>query len=206
MAAKMQALFFIEVSMSFFEFITSPLMGVYFICAVFGGTLILLQLFLMLVGFGSGETESDFGDTTDHSSPADIFKILSLRTIVAGIAFFGLGGLAGLTGGTSKPVSVLIAVVSGLAAVYAVYYLYFAASRLKDDGSLSDKTLIGSTGSVYVRIPAAKSGIGKVLVTQQDRTVEYEAITEGEELKTSTPIVVVGIVSSTTVKVAVQTS
>ena len=189
--------------MTFFEFITSPLMGIYFICAVFGGTLILLQLLLMLLGFGGDvDTESDFGDSADHSSPGDIFKMLSLRTIVAGIAFFGLGGLAGLTGGASKPVSVLIAVVTGLAAIYAVYYLYLSAARLKDDGSLSTKTLIGSTGSVYVRIPAAKSGIGKVLICQQDRTVEYEAVTAGEELKTSTPIVVVGIISSTTVEVA----
>ena len=180
-------------------------MAVYFFCAVFGGTLILLQMLLMLVGFGSGE-ESDFGDGADHASPTDVFKMLSLRTVVAGIAFFGLGGLAGLTGGTSKPISVVIAVVSGLAAIYAVYYLYASAAKLKEDGSLSDETLPGATGSVYVRIPAAKGGIGKVLVSHQGRTVEYEAVTAGEELKSSTPIVVVGIVSSTTVEVAVPQS
>jgi len=190
-------------AMSFFEFITSPLMAVYFICAVFGGTLTLLQFFLMLLGFGGGDTESDFGDATDHASPADIFKVLSLRTVVAGIAFFGLGGLAGLTGGTSKPISVLIAVVSGFVALYAVYYLYWGAARLKEDGSLSANTLMGAAGNVYVRIPSAKSGNGKVLICQQGRTVEYEAITAGEELKASTPIVVVGIVTSTTVEVAI---
>ena len=188
---------------SFAELISvSPLLGFYFICAVFGGTLILLQLLLMLLGFGGVDTESDFGDTVDHSSPADIFKVVSLRTLTAGIAFFGLGGLAGLTGQTSPLVSVFIAIISGLTAIYIVYYLYLSAARLKDDGSLSEKTLIGSTGSVYVRIPSAKSGVGKVLITQQGRTVEYEAMTAGEELKTSTPIVVVGIISSTTIEVA----
>ena len=193
--------------MTLFEFITSPLMGVYFICAMFGGTLILLQLLLMMFGFGGDvDTESDFGDSADHATATDVFKMLSLRTIVAGIAFFGLGGLAGLTGGATKPVSVLLAVVSGLVAIYIVYYLYLSAARLKDDGSLSEKTLIGSVGSVYVRIPAAKSGIGKVLICQQDRTVEYAAMTAGEELKTSTPIVVVGIVSSTTVEVALPSA
>ena len=190
--------------MSFFEFITSPLMAVYFFCAVFGGTLILLQMILMLVGFGGdADTDSDFGDSTDHASPADIFKVLSLRTIVAGIAFFGLGGLAGLTGGTSKPLSFFIAIVSGIIAIYAVYYLYWSAGKLKADGSLTEQTLVGSAGSVYVRIPSAKSGIGKVLVCQQGRTVEYEAVTAGDELKVTTPIIVVGIVSSTTVEVAV---
>ena len=188
--------------MSFFEFITSPLMAVYFMCAVFGGTLTLLQFFLMLLGFGGGDTDSDYGDAADHASPADIFKVLSLRTVIAGIAFFGIGGLAGLTGGTSKPVSVLIAIVAGLVAIYAVYYLYWGIARLKEDGSLSVDTLVGAVGSVYVRIPSAKSGTGKVLICQQGRTVEYEAITAGEELKASTPIAVVGIVSSTTVEVA----
>ena len=189
--------------MSVFEFITSPLMAVYFFCAVFGGTLILLQLLLMLIGFGGGDTESDFGDSSDHASPIDIFKVLSLRTVVAGITFFGLGGLAGLTGGTSKAISVLIAIISGAAAIYAVYYLYWSAARLKDDGSLSNGTLIGSKGSVYVRIPPAKSGIGKVLICQQGRTIEYEAVTAGDELKVSTPIAVIAIVSSTTVEVAI---
>ena len=176
-------------------------MAVYFICAVFGGTLSLLQFLLMMVGFGGGETDSDFGDSTDHASPADIFKIISLRTVIAGIAFFGLGGLAGLTGGASQPVSVFIAVISGLIAIYAVYYLYWSASQLKDDGSLSTETLIGAAGNVYVRIPPKKSGAGKVLICQQGRTVEYEAITAGEELETTTPVTVVGIVTSTTVEV-----
>jgi hypothetical protein len=190
--------------MQFFEFITSTLMFVYFLCAAFGGTLILLQMVLMLVGFGGADTESDFGDVEGHASTADLFKMLSLRTLTAGIAFFGLGGLAGLTGGTSKPVSVFIAIISGVAAIYVVYYLYWSAARLKDDGSLSEKTLVGASGSVYLRIPPAKSGIGKVLICQQGRTVEYEAITAGDELKVTTPITVVSIVSSTTIEVAPQ--
>ena len=181
--------------------VNSPLIAVYFLCAVFGGTLIVLQFLLMMVGFGGAE-DSDFGDATDHASPTDIFKIISLRTIVAGIAFFGLGGLAGLFGGLSAPASVVVAVVSGLIAIYAVYYLYWSAARLKEDGSLSEKTLVGTTGSVYLRIPPAKTGAGKVLVCQQGRTAEYEAVTAGDELKATTPIVVVGIVSSTTVEVA----
>jgi len=188
--------------MTFFEFITSPLMGAYFLCAVFGGTLMLLQFLLTMFGFGGGDDGGDFGESTEHASATDVFKIVSLRTIIAGIAFFGLGGLAGLTGGAPKSVSVVIAVFSGLVAIYGVYYLYLSAARLKEDGSLSDETLVGATGNVYLRIPGAKSGSGKVLVSQQGRTVEYEAITSGEELKNGIPVTVVGIVSSTTVEVA----
>jgi hypothetical protein len=186
----------------FFEFITSPLMFFYFLCAVFGGALVLLQFLLMLLGFDGSDDSGDYGNADGHSATGDIFKVLSLRTLTAGIAFFGFGGLAGLTAELKPSMSVLIAIISGLTAMYIVYFLYQSAARLKEDGSLTNETLVGSTGSVYVRIPPAKSGIGKVLICQQGRTIEYEALTAGDELKATTPIVVVGIVSSTTVEVA----
>jgi membrane-bound ClpP family serine protease len=191
--------------MTLTEFSADPLMGVYFVCAVFGCTLVFLQFLLTLVGFGGGD-DLDSGDidAVEHSATADIFKVLSVRTIIAGIAFFGLGGLAGLTGGTSKPVSVVIAVAAGLTAVYTVFYLYRSVARLKSDGSVSDKTLVGSTGNVYLRIPSSGGGAGKVLVNQQNRTMEYEAVSSGDELKVGTAITVVRIVSSTTVEVKPQ--
>jgi membrane protein implicated in regulation of membrane protease activity len=177
-------------------------MGFYFVCAVFGCTLVFLQFLLMLAGFGGGDDlDSSDTDVVEHSATADIFKVLSVRTIIAGIAFFGLGGLAGLTGGTSKPVSVVIAAAAGVIAIYTVYYLYRSVARLKSDGSISDKTLVGASGNVYLRIPAFGGGVGKVLVSQQNRTMEYEAVTNGDELKAGTPITVVRIVSSTTVEV-----
>lgn len=201
------------------NFITSPLMGFYFICAVFGGTMMILQLVMMLIGIG-GDMDGDAGgdsfdsggddlggdaDTDahvgEHSSTADVFKMLSLRTIIAGIAFFGLGGMAGLLGTENFGLSILFAVGSALIAIYIVYYLYSTIARLKSDGSISEKTLVGSFGNVYFRIPGEGAGAGKVLVVQQERTMEYEAITSGPELKSGTPIVVIRVVSPTTVEV-----
>jgi membrane protein implicated in regulation of membrane protease activity len=195
------------IAMTFFDFITSPLMGIYFLCAVFGGTLMILQLLMMIFGVGGADVDDggDAGDGGDvdggHSQTIDIFKVLSLRTIIAGITFFGLGGLAGLTGGMSMFISVILAIASGLIAIYLVYYLYLSLANLKSDGSISEKTLVGSFGNVYIKIPAAGTGAGKVLVSQQDRTMEYEAITAGHELKSGTPIMVIRIVSPTTVEV-----
>ena len=193
--------------LSWFDFIGSPLMAVYFVSAVFGGILILLQLFLMLLGFGwDTDAGYDIGAGDDSPFPTEISKVLSFRTVITGIAFFGLGGLAALTGGTSQWVSVIIAIVSGLIAIFAVYYLYWSVARITTDGTLSEKTLVGSTGTVYLKIPEAKSGTGRVLVVQQGRTAEYEAITAGGELKTGIPIVVIGVVSSTIVEVVAITS
>ncbi len=192
---------------------TDPLQIIYFVSAVFGCTMMILQLLLLTLGLGGDdvdfESDSDVGDTgsadgpeqISHSSSADIFKVLSIRTVIAALAFFGLGGLIGLSATGNKAISVIFALGFGIIAMYVVYYLYLSIARLKSDGSISDRTLVGCMGNVYVRIPAYGEGVGKVLVTQQERTMEYEAITTGVELKSGTPILVVRIVSPTTVEV-----
>jgi len=194
------------------SFTSDSLTFVYFLCAVFGGTVLLLQFFMTLIGVGSDD--ADGGDSVEidvsdgsgpdgigHSDTVDLFKMISFRTVIAGIAFAGLGGLIGITGGFGKPLSVLFATVSGFGAFFIVYYLYRAIAKLKSDGSVTEMLLIGARGTVYLRIPAAQSGIGKVQVSQQDRTMEYEAITLGDELKNGSPITVVRIVSANTVEV-----
>ncbi len=190
--------------MDILQTIASPLAFTYFLCAVIGGTVLLLQLFFSLIGFGGDHFETDGigpDDGMGHTETVGVFKMLSLRTAVAGLAFFGIGGLAGLAGGGSKPLSLFFAVLAGFSALFIVYYLYSLLSRLQSDGTVSEKSLVGAQGTVYLRIPAANTGIGKVQVVQQDRTMEYDAITLGGELKNGTPITVVNIVSPGVVEV-----
>ena len=171
--------------------------------------MLLLQLLLSLVGAGGDATDfdGDGGDGPDgigHSDTVDLFKMLSFRTVVAGLTFAGLGGLVGMTGNFGNynaPISVLFAILSGTAAFFGVYYLYRSIARLRYDGSITEKSLVGAHGTVYLRIPAANSGVGKVQVTQQDRTMEYEAVTQGDELKNGTPITVVRVVGPNVVEV-----
>jgi len=74
--------------------------------------------------------------------------------------------------------------------------------RLKADGTVRVADSVGATGTVYLRVPANRSGPGKVTLNLQNRTVELEAYTAGEELPTGTPIRVVAVLSSSSVEVA----
>jgi hypothetical protein len=76
--------------------------------------------------------------------------------------------------------------------------------KLNVDGTVRIDRALGAHGTVYLSVPGAKAGVGKVLVNQLDRTVEYKAITSLEQLPTGAKIVVVGIVSADTVEVAPQ--
>jgi hypothetical protein len=72
---------------------------------------------------------------------------------------------------------------------------------MDDDGSVSIHGAVGATGTVYLTIPADKAGAGKVLLTLQNRTVEYQAVTSHAALPTGAAIMVVDVVGPDTVDV-----
>ncbi|HEV3004258.1 MAG TPA: hypothetical protein VGX78_07335, partial [Pirellulales bacterium] len=87
---------------------------VYSVCAVIGGTLLLCQFIMTLIGLdhaGVDDVPHDFGhdfapdvhagdtahgnDTAHDHSASWFVGIITFRTIVAAMTFFGLTGLAG---------------------------------------------------------------------------------------------------------------
>ena len=81
---------------------------------------------------------------------------------------------------------VIISVVVGIALVAAVMWLFRWLSGMQQSGNISlQKSAAGCEGKVYLTIPAARSGSGKVQITIAGAVREYDAVTESEEpLKT----------------------
>jgi membrane protein implicated in regulation of membrane protease activity len=176
------------------------------ICAVVGGTLLVVQTILLAVG-GAGDADGD-PDVVDHadgpgdsSHDASFVKWLSLKTVVAFLTFFGLAGLAAHEAGTSPTATLLIALVAGLASVFFVGFLMAGLGRLQSKGNLDMQNAVGATAKVYLRVPAARSGAGKVTLEVQGRFVEAEAVTAGPELPIGAQVRVVGV-SGLTVEVS----
>ena len=193
--------------------------SVYWFCAILGSTLVLLQFCATLFGLGGGDLDADgVPDALDldvetdgggeaasdgDASGVPFLKALSIRTATAGAAFFGLGGLTGEALSLGRAATAGLAIVAGIAAIYGVYFLFRTLSRFGEDGSIRESTAVGATGTVYLRIPAKRSGRGKVVVSQQGRSMEYAAETDDEnELATGTPIVVVKLIAPSTALVA----
>jgi hypothetical protein len=226
-------------------------------CAIVGGTLVVCQFLLTLVGFGghggdlhagdvhfgdvhvgdmdaahvgdlhggglhgdqphAGETHSTSsggravgGQTAivvrgpagaPHGAADWFFGVLSFRTVVAAIALFGVSGKAALGAGMSPVATLTIAVVSGIAAMYAVHGLMRGLRALDTDRTVRIERAIGQPGTVYLSIPANRSGSGKIHLTLQKRLDELEAVTAGDRLANGTKVRVIGVVGPATVEV-----
>jgi hypothetical protein len=181
---------------------------VYLICAVVGGTLLVVQTILMAIG---GHHDGDVGGDGVDATHADggvghdvgLLKWLSIKAVVASLTFFGLGGLAAEKAGLSPYAGLAISLVCGAAAVFLVASLMAGMSRLQSKGNLDLRNAVGAVGKVYLRIPAGRGGTGKVTLEVQGRFVEVEAVTAGPEITTGSPIRVVAVPSGDTLEVAV---
>jgi len=199
----------------------------FMICAAVGGTVFILQFILAVVGAGlddvdfahdvphdmphdmphdfSGQMGGDAGHVTDHGhvhGSTWLFGVISFRTVVAALTFFGLAGLASLSGSMSGPITLLIATAAGAAALYGVHFLMQSLYRLRTDGTVQIHRTMGERGTVYVPIPANNEGLGKIQIRTQGRIMEYAARTRGpNKLKTGTTVEVVEILSPMTVEV-----
>jgi hypothetical protein len=175
---------------------------VFLICAALGATLLVCELVAGMLGFGH-DADTDTDTDTDHGDGHGngLFGMLSVRTLTAAVLFFGLGGLTAQYYGLNEMPAFGIACGSGALALYLVAVTMRSLKELKSDGTARIDRAVGHTGTVYLRVPGAKGGSGKVHLTLQNRTVEYQAITAGAELATGKPIKVVAVINSDTVEV-----
>jgi hypothetical protein len=181
----------------------------FLICAGIGGTLLVCQFLLGLLGLGHHDIGHDHGMDHDHDHGHDAHDeheswyvgILTFRALVAAVTFFGLGGLIASEHSTEPTLPLGVAALSGASALLLVGWLMKLLLRLRAEGTQHIDRAIGMTGTVYLSVPGNNGGSGKVTVKVQNRTVEYQAVTRQEALTTGTPIQVVAVVGPDTVEV-----
>lgn len=173
-------------------------------------TLVLIvQTVLLMFGIGDGDggdTDVDVDVDIDTDVDADGFDVsgaasgddgLTLFTVRGIVAMFCVGGWSGIVFvdlGLGNIISILLAVVCGVAALFGIAYLMKAVLKLQSSGNIQLGYAIGKTGEVYIPVPPKGQGRGKITINVQDRLIEVDAISGGEDtLKTGETVRVVSI-------------
>ena len=175
-------------------------------------TLILvIQTILLFVGGGlggedCGDTAAESGsfegmDGSEGEHPAQAsgsLHLFTIRGIIAFLTLFSWGALWLCQLGLPGFAAVFLAVPIGFAGMVAIALIVREALRLQYDGTLDPRNALGRTGEVYLTVPAARSGTGKVTVLVQEQLREFEAQTDSHRsIPTGAPILVVGLLEET---------
>jgi hypothetical protein len=166
---------------------------IYFACAALGGSIALLQLVLGMFGFGGDELDTaDGADALDAADGADAgLHLFSVRALSGFVLMFGLVGWAGTSAGWSEPVVALAAFLAGSSMLVLIAWILSLQQKLYSTGNLVPSDAVGEVARVYLRIPGASAGQGKITVAIGGRTAEYSAITAGSDIPTGAEVRVV---------------
>src|SRR5262249_11250074 len=135
---------------------------------------------------GGGEVDHDFGGhdvahgtevdhdlgghehhggshAAEHEAQSSwLLRVLTFRSVVAALVFFGLSGRAADAADLHPVTSLVVALAAGTSALFLVAWMMRTLYRLRADGTVRIERAVGRSGTVYLSIPANKAGAGKV--------------------------------------------
>lgn len=161
--------------------------------------LLVLQLALLLVGV---DHDGDAGDMPDDGDPSHGHgggAVFSIRSVTAFFTGFGWTGVAAIQAGWPVVAATLAALAVGALFMAGILALMRGLMGLRSSGTLNYHNAIGNVGTVYVTVPAAMKGPGRVEVLIQGRLAVVEAFTHAARpLATRERVRVVGLLDETT--------
>lgn len=134
---------------------------------------------------GDGMDSHDGGEVCTHPEGMEHLhalglKLLSLRCI---IAFCCFGAWVTFIMDNYMPwyFAVALGVAAGFVAAVIMALIMNEMMKLQRDGTIRFKNCVGKEGEVYLVIPAARGGEGKVNVFVQETLAEFSAVTDDDE-------------------------
>lgn len=173
----------------------------------------IVQTVMTFIGADSGGMDTDLdgdlsGDVPDSAleDPSNLghtgMNLYTFRNLINFLLGFGWTAIILNSRIKSTFLLVLISVLVGVGLVVAVMYLFKWLSSMQQTGTINlYKSAVDCQGSVYIPIPGHREGEGKVQVTINDSVREYNALTDGDALKTGVQIRIVEVINANTVLV-----
>ena len=145
------------------------------------------------------DTSMDGSDLSNIDSGANLY---TFRNFVNFFLGFGWTAIILQPSVKSTAVLVIISVLVGIALVALVMYMFKWLYSMQQSGNINVyKSAVGCQGKCYLRIPGERAGEGKVQITIQGAVREYNAVTDGDEIKTGTSVKVVEAIDGNTLLV-----
>lgn len=186
-----------------------------FVVGTSSALILFIQTILLIIG---GHDEGSMGSDTSGLSEPELegegwevdlpdeavgsgteldtgLRLFSIRGIMGFLAVGSWTGIAALEGGLIPLLAIVVALAAGLLSMVLIAKLVQLLSHLQENGTVSQRSALGESGTVYIPIPEHRSGAGKVHLVLGDQLMELDAVTEGERIPTGAQVRVVDLSS-----------
>ncbi|MGL2993885.1 serine protease [Flavobacterium sp. TSSA_36] len=167
-----------------------PLLRAFWYLALPVSIFFLLQTISTFIGLSGAETDTD----TDGIDGEMTFEVFTLRNLINFLLGFSWTGISFYNTIENKTILILIALIVGFFFVIVFFLLIKQILKLSEDNSFKIENAINKTAEVYLAIPEAKTGQGKIQISINGAFHELSAITYSpERIATGSLVRVVGV-------------
>ena len=190
----------------------SPVMKLLWGVTLTATLIFIIQTVMTFLGADADGTDFDMDvdtslDGSDLSNIEGGSNLYTFRNLVNFFLGFGWSAILLQPSVKSTALLIVISVLVGVALVVAVMYLFKWLSSMQQSGNINVyKSAVGCQGKCYLRIPGERGGEGKVQITIQGAVREYNAVTDGDDIKTGASVKVLEAVDANTLLVEEQNS
>lgn len=171
-----------------------------FVIACIGSAFFAIKLVTQSLGIGDdvdmdadADVDGDAGDG-DHPPAVVGLNLFSVHGLALGIAIGGWSAMAAFSISTMVIVSGVVGVVLGFLAMLIHAKIMAVMANLQEDTTVNLEHAVGLIGTVYLSIPKAGAGAGKISLVMYESMDEYAAISqESEPIPTYSKVRVVGV-------------
>ena len=163
-----------------FSFFTeqTTLMQIFWGSAIISTVIMLIQTILSLIGMSDLDLEVGVDGGLDDCSGADLFTIKNIVNFFVG---FGWAGVSFRPYIESDLLLVLISLLVGVCFVIIFIIIFKQLMKLESNSAVGADACVGRTADVYLRIPANRSGKGKIQLSLNGAAREFDVVTDESE-------------------------
>ena len=173
-----------------------PLQKFFWIVACCASLIFIIQTIMTFIGLGT-DADVDAGPmegAVDSVEDGSLSGVFSFRNLINFLLGYGWAGVLFFDSIEKRWLLQVLAIAVGLVFVLAFVFMFRQVMKLSHDGSFKMQEAVGLKADVYLRIPAARSGRGKVQVSVKGSVHEVDAVTDrGKEIPTGGQVKIVKV-------------
>ena len=159
-----------------------PLQKFFWTIACCASLVFIIQTIMTFIGLGT-DADVDAGPmdgSVDSMEDGALSGGFSFRNLINFLLGYGWAGVLLFDDIEKRWLLQLLAIAVGLLFVLAFVFMFRQVMKLSHDGSFKMSETVGLKADVYLRIPAARSGRGKVQLSVKGSVHEIDAVTDND--------------------------
>ena len=159
-----------------------PLQKFFWTIACCASLVFIIQTIMTFIGLGT-DADVDAGPmdgSVDSIEDGALSGVFSFRNLVNFLLGYGWAGVLLIDDLEKRWLLQLVAIAVGVLFVLAFVFMFRQVMKLSHDGSFKMSEAVGLKADVYLRIPAARSGRGKVQLSVKGSVHEIDAVTDND--------------------------